>query len=264
MDPLYIAQSFEACGFTSQFNLHSTLNHILRSNTLINDFIDDLQEADEMDGFDNDVDESPVVSAEPSVEMIDEHSVARAIDFCISSAQIPLDIMMIRNDPPIYSQNHNIPIVVGTQQGHTVQRLPLQDIPIQQNIQNTSTSASKPVVYNKNGSVRKSLGRKKALSAAIKIEIFFEALLFYLNFYYKRYVYVRPCTKYPTHGIKACVAKFLLMIEHSKFEGKINVWGYKNYSKIILTNLLIRIFLRNIFYHLGLKRLDRVKTVWNG
>ncbi|RNA28829.1 hypothetical protein BpHYR1_039079 [Brachionus plicatilis] len=89
MDPLYIAQSFEVCGFTSQFNLHSTLNHILRSNTLINDFIDDLQEADEMDGFDNDVDESPVASndeptvasAEPSVEMIDEHSVARAIDF---------------------------------------------------------------------------------------------------------------------------------------------------------------------------------------
>ncbi|RNA00257.1 hypothetical protein BpHYR1_035326 [Brachionus plicatilis] len=32
-------------------------------------------------------------------------------------------------------------------------------------------------------------------------------LLFYLNFYYKRYVYVRPCTKYPIHGIKACVAK---------------------------------------------------------
>ncbi|RNA24849.1 hypothetical protein BpHYR1_043697 [Brachionus plicatilis] len=56
-------------------------------------------------------------------------------------------------------------------------------------------------------SVRKPLGRKKVLSAAIKIKIFFEALLFYLNFYYKRYVYVRPCTKYPTHGIKACVAK---------------------------------------------------------
>ncbi|RNA31986.1 hypothetical protein BpHYR1_006220 [Brachionus plicatilis] len=29
--------------------------------------------------------------------------------------------MMVRNDPPIYSQNNNIPIVVGTQQGHTVQ-----------------------------------------------------------------------------------------------------------------------------------------------
>ncbi|RNA08543.1 hypothetical protein BpHYR1_041840 [Brachionus plicatilis] len=42
--------------------------------------------------------------------------------------------MMVRNDPPIYSQNNNIPIVVGTQQGHTVQRLPLQDIPIQRNI----------------------------------------------------------------------------------------------------------------------------------
>ncbi|RNA17268.1 hypothetical protein BpHYR1_010244 [Brachionus plicatilis] len=69
--------------------------------------------------------------------------------------------MMVRNDPPIYSQNNNIPIVVGTQQGHTVQRLPLQDIPIQQNIQNTSTSVSTPVVYNKNGSVRKPLGRKK-------------------------------------------------------------------------------------------------------
>ncbi|RNA16571.1 hypothetical protein BpHYR1_035522 [Brachionus plicatilis] len=43
----------------------------------------------------------------------------------------------------------------------TFQRLPLQDIPIQQNIQNTSTSVSTPVVYNKNGSVRKPLGRKK-------------------------------------------------------------------------------------------------------
>ena len=64
------------------------------------------------------------------------------ISQCISSAQIPLDIMMVRNDPLIYSQNNNIPIVVGTQQGYTVQRLPLQDIPIQQNIQNTSTSVS--------------------------------------------------------------------------------------------------------------------------
>ncbi|RNA13222.1 hypothetical protein BpHYR1_027178 [Brachionus plicatilis] len=39
-------------------------------------------------------------------------------------------------------------------------------------MQDTSTSVSTPVVYNKNGSV-----------------------------------YVRPCTKYPTHDIKACVAK---------------------------------------------------------
>ncbi|RNA00476.1 hypothetical protein BpHYR1_019038, partial [Brachionus plicatilis] len=150
-------------------------------------------EADEMDGFDNDVDESPVASNDkPTVEMIDEHSVTRALDFvqpqmsslslanskrvispesvntpsplfidkpqsssqvnlapisqtpnisqCILSTQIPLDIMMVRNDPPIYSQNHNIPFFVGTHQGHTVQRLQLQDIPIQQNIQNTSTS----------------------------------------------------------------------------------------------------------------------------
>ncbi|RNA11158.1 hypothetical protein BpHYR1_004351 [Brachionus plicatilis] len=76
-------------------------------------------------------------------------------------------------------QNNNIPIVVGTQQGHTVPRLPLQDIPIQQNIENTSISVSTPVVYNKNCSVRKPLGRKKG----------------------------QPCTKYPIHGIKACVAK---------------------------------------------------------
>ncbi|RNA39333.1 hypothetical protein BpHYR1_051042 [Brachionus plicatilis] len=62
--------------------------------------------------------------------------------------------MMVRNDPPIYGQNNNIPIVVGTQQGHTVQSLPLQDIPIQQNIQNTSTSVRTPVVYNKNGSFK--------------------------------------------------------------------------------------------------------------
>ncbi|RNA11037.1 hypothetical protein BpHYR1_007901 [Brachionus plicatilis] len=39
------------------------------------------------------------------------------------------------------------------------------------------------------------------------IKTSFEALLFYLNFYYKRYVYVRPCTKYPTHDIKPFVAK---------------------------------------------------------
>ncbi|RNA33626.1 hypothetical protein BpHYR1_000141 [Brachionus plicatilis] len=32
------------------------------------------------------------------------------ISQCISSVQIPLDIMMIRNDPLIYSQNNNIPI----------------------------------------------------------------------------------------------------------------------------------------------------------
>ncbi|RNA07744.1 hypothetical protein BpHYR1_005526 [Brachionus plicatilis] len=67
--------------------------------------------------------------------------------------------------------------------------------------------ASTPVFYNKNGSVRKPLGRKKAYNPESLIRIFFEARLFYLNFYYKRYVYVRPCTKYPTHGIKACVAK---------------------------------------------------------
>ena len=158
-NPLYITQSFEACGITSQFNLHSTLNHILRSNTPINDFIDDLQEADEMACFDNDVDESSfasndeqtVASAEPSVEqLIQEKSTLSIssslqltcihtpsplfidkpqsssqvnlapisqtpnISQCVSSARMPLDIMMVRNDSPIYSQNNNIPIVVGT------------------------------------------------------------------------------------------------------------------------------------------------------
>ncbi|RMZ95446.1 hypothetical protein BpHYR1_014608, partial [Brachionus plicatilis] len=95
--------------------------------------------------------------------------------------------MMVRNDPPIYSQNNNIPIIVSTQLGHTVQRFPLQDIPIQQNIKNTSTSVSTPVVYKKNGSVRKPLGRKKVLNPESLIKTFFEALLFYLNLYYKRY-----------------------------------------------------------------------------
>ncbi|RNA29566.1 hypothetical protein BpHYR1_041899 [Brachionus plicatilis] len=66
--------------------------------------------------------------------------------------------MMVRNDPPIYSQNNNIPIVVGTQQDHTVQLLVRQ---------------------------------------------LFTTRMVHL----KPRVYVRPCTKYPTHGIKACVAK---------------------------------------------------------
>ncbi|RNA29259.1 hypothetical protein BpHYR1_046842 [Brachionus plicatilis] len=81
--------------------------------------------------------------------------------------------MMVRNDPRIYSQNNNIPIVFGTQQGRTVQRLPLQDILIQQNIQNTSTSVSTPIVYNKNGSVRKPLGRKKGSMKKSTKEFFF-------------------------------------------------------------------------------------------
>ncbi|RNA04540.1 hypothetical protein BpHYR1_008082, partial [Brachionus plicatilis] len=61
---------------------------------------------------------------------------------------------------PIRYNNNNISIVVGTQQGQIVQRLPLKDIPIQQNIQNSSTSVSTPVVYNKNGSVRKPVRNK--------------------------------------------------------------------------------------------------------
>ncbi|RNA38601.1 hypothetical protein BpHYR1_053941 [Brachionus plicatilis] len=62
--------------------------------------------------------------------------------------------MMLRSDPPIYSQNNNIPIVVCTQQGHTVQHCKIYQ-------------------YN-------------------KIYKILQQVL----------VYVRPCTKYPTHALK--------------------------------------------------------------
>ncbi|RNA09293.1 hypothetical protein BpHYR1_015315 [Brachionus plicatilis] len=70
---------------------------------------------------------------------------------------------------------------VDTQQGHIVQRLPLQDIPIQQNIQNTSTSVSTPVVYNKNGSVEWSFSSPKkmiilVLKPVLIMEPFFDTI----------------------------------------------------------------------------------------
>ncbi|CAF0945799.1 unnamed protein product [Brachionus calyciflorus] len=47
-NPELISNSFAYCGILNQFNLHSALSHILKNNTIINDFIEDLDESDEI------------------------------------------------------------------------------------------------------------------------------------------------------------------------------------------------------------------------
>ncbi|CAF0972290.1 unnamed protein product, partial [Brachionus calyciflorus] len=49
-----IVESFSKCGIIDQFNLHSTLSYIMKTNTIIADYIDELDEGDEIDGFDTD------------------------------------------------------------------------------------------------------------------------------------------------------------------------------------------------------------------
>ncbi|RNA33693.1 pogo transposable element with KRAB domain-like [Brachionus plicatilis] len=49
-----IIKSFSQCGIIDQFNLHSTLSYIMKTNTIIADYIDELDEGDEIDGFDTD------------------------------------------------------------------------------------------------------------------------------------------------------------------------------------------------------------------
>ncbi|CAF1021918.1 unnamed protein product [Brachionus calyciflorus] len=43
---------FESCGITSQYSLHSSLNFILNNNPLISNYIDDIDESDDIDAFD--------------------------------------------------------------------------------------------------------------------------------------------------------------------------------------------------------------------
>ncbi|CAF0919471.1 unnamed protein product [Brachionus calyciflorus] len=50
-DPKLLIDSFDFCGITSQFNLHKTLDLMLKNNTLVNDYIDIVQDADELECF---------------------------------------------------------------------------------------------------------------------------------------------------------------------------------------------------------------------
>ncbi|CAF1081678.1 unnamed protein product [Brachionus calyciflorus] len=47
-NPELFSNSIAHCGILNQFDLHIALSHILKNNTIINDFIEDLDESDEI------------------------------------------------------------------------------------------------------------------------------------------------------------------------------------------------------------------------
>jgi hypothetical protein len=48
-----IVYSFESCGILSKIDLHTALKHVLKTNSMINDYVDNYDEADNIDGFEN-------------------------------------------------------------------------------------------------------------------------------------------------------------------------------------------------------------------
>lgn len=48
-----IINSFEYCGIVSQYNLHDCLKTMMRTNTIIGDFVDDSHDCDNIDGFES-------------------------------------------------------------------------------------------------------------------------------------------------------------------------------------------------------------------
>jgi hypothetical protein len=48
-----IINSFESCGIISQLDLHSALKEVLKTNVLISDYVDNYEEADNIDGFED-------------------------------------------------------------------------------------------------------------------------------------------------------------------------------------------------------------------
>ena len=48
-------RSFDACCITSQYNLHSALAQVIRENKIINDYVDDLEENEDLDFFVDDM-----------------------------------------------------------------------------------------------------------------------------------------------------------------------------------------------------------------
>ncbi|CAF1107924.1 unnamed protein product [Brachionus calyciflorus] len=145
MDSEYIASSFEACGITSQYNLHSTLNFMMRTNSILNDYIDDLNEEDDIDGFaddENDFMNDTVARNSPDIEPITTISQVSPITLVETRVnQSPYQLVLPRLQERAPDEIH--------------QRLLLQALP-----SNTNRPQTPVAVLNKNGSVRKPLGRK--------------------------------------------------------------------------------------------------------
>ncbi|RNA34309.1 hypothetical protein BpHYR1_042869 [Brachionus plicatilis] len=47
-------QSFDKCGITSQFQLHSVLDHMVKNNTILNDYVDEATLYDDAEDFTDD------------------------------------------------------------------------------------------------------------------------------------------------------------------------------------------------------------------
>ncbi|CAF0843188.1 unnamed protein product [Brachionus calyciflorus] len=96
-DSNLLKESFDHCGITSQYQLHSALDHIVKSNVLISDYIDDASSNDDLENFIDDqrllfdeVDEQedPSASADNNNPSVDLNSLAlnsSASDSTISS-----------------------------------------------------------------------------------------------------------------------------------------------------------------------------------
>ncbi|RNA17277.1 pogo transposable element with KRAB domain-like [Brachionus plicatilis] len=189
LDSNLIARSFDSCGITSQFNLHTALDHMMKTNSLMNDFVDDLNEADDIDGFEDDQDcvasdlagtvssspEPEIQPSEPSPSIISVQQTTPSstpLSCSANSASTnsplfnvsqPSSSINLAQSSPLFNDENNNPVQNGTNcsnitisnQNEEVMRRPLQSLNLNR------VDITPVVVLNKDGSVRKPLGRKK-------------------------------------------------------------------------------------------------------
>ncbi|CAF1027868.1 unnamed protein product [Brachionus calyciflorus] len=108
MDSDYIPSSFESCGITSQFNLHSNLNFMLKTNCIMNDYIDELNEEDDIDGFEDDQDCVNEGESSPNVDQRTAlPSVASSTPVYTSTPSVELSQMSLSNEGINSAQTSN-------------------------------------------------------------------------------------------------------------------------------------------------------------
>lgn len=99
-----IKNSFEQCGIVNQYSLHSALSHIINSKTCLNDYVDDVRESDNIDGFESDDDlfepepPQPQSTSTPQQQLQQQQSQQASIHGTpTSTALINYDTMNARN-----------------------------------------------------------------------------------------------------------------------------------------------------------------------
>jgi hypothetical protein len=72
-DSNIIVESFGVCGITSQYNLHRCLNQIMRSQQIISNYLDEIDESDEIDGFEADILDEMIFENLEERTLVDQH-----------------------------------------------------------------------------------------------------------------------------------------------------------------------------------------------